>query len=307
MDEIIITAGALYADIDVFACTLAYRQLLCIKGINSTAVLAGPLNESVTATVKKWKSPYEKAVGGSSDEHKFILVDISDPKYFPSYVIEENIIELFDHRAGYEEYWKDKLGDKAHIELVGACATQIWNEFKEANSHKEISSNNANLLYTAILSNTLNLYSQNTTEKDKQALVELEKYTLLPENWRENYFSEVSTAIYASPEKAMKNDTKHVEIRGESYAIIQTELWNSKEFVNKHINLIKSLLTQLGDRHTFFTSPSISEGINYLISQNVATKLLLTGALGAIFDGDVGKTNKLWLRKEIIKVLVEGS
>ncbi len=55
--------------------------------------------------------------------------------------------------------------------------------------------------------------------------------------------------------------------------------------------------------YTFLTCPSISEGFNYSVAIDDSVKTVLTTVLDAEFDGNIGKTKKLWLRKEIMPLL----
>ena len=106
---------------------------------------------------------------------KYVLVDISDPNHMEPFVTLENVAEVYDHHYGHEQLWKEKLPHSTYIERVGACATLIWEKFKENAFHSSISTLNANLLYTAIFANTLNFKSQVTSDRDLLASEELLK------------------------------------------------------------------------------------------------------------------------------------
>lgn len=307
-EKIIITAGQSYCDIDVLACALGVNELMEIQKIDSEVVLPGVFNKSITPTAKSWSiGKYKKELEGAPGQFVYIIVDVSDPKYFAEFVVEKNIIEIFDHRFGFEEYWNKKLGYQSHIDLIGSCATLVWEKFNTLDLSSYVSVTNANLLYTAIISNTLNLNSQNTTGRDLMAIKQLSEYTNLPDNWDELYFSEMSSSVYGDPVNAMKNDTNYTDISGMTYAIIQTELWDSGTFVNENLDIILSLLRGLKADRKFFTAPSISEGFNYLVTEDFNLKQTLSKIIGADFgeNTDIGKTNALWLRKEIIKKLRE--
>src|SRR3989344_4504224 len=55
-------------------------------------------------------------------------------------------------------------------EMVGACATLIWEEYVKRKKSNEISEMSGNLLSTAIISNTLNFNAMVTTDRDKKSL-----------------------------------------------------------------------------------------------------------------------------------------
>ena len=197
-----------------------------------------------------------------------------------------------------KNYWKEKIGTKAIIEKVGSCATLIWEEFIKRKKEKNISDTNANLLYTAIISNTLNFKASITTSRDKRAFNEIQKYINLPKNWIEIYFEDQEKESLINPRDAILNDTKGM---GFEYKIGQLEFWDSKKFVFNHLKEIEEILSSFGNEKWFFTSPSINEGINYLFTKNSEVKILLEKTIGAKFKGDIGTTDKLWLRKEIIQ------
>lgn len=303
MKQLIITSGNKYTDIDAYACAIAYKELCDLKNISALVVLPGPMNESVTASVRNIKAEFQTTLVGNPQDYGYVLVDISEPKHFSNFVIEENIVELYDHRWGFEKYWQEKLGEKAKINQVGACATLIWQEFWNAKVEEKISQESALLLYTAIISNTLNLNAQITHDLDRQAVKELHHYAQLPEKWVEQYYEEASSAVLSNPEKAMRNDTKILEAGGEKYGIIQTELWESESFIKTNYQLILTILKSLESPHTFLTAPNIAHDFNYLVTEDELVKTQLTNKIDAIFEGDIGKTKKLWLRKEIIKAL----
>ena len=300
---IIITAGEKYNDIDALACAIAYRKLLELRNIPAKVIFPGPLNESVTNTVKKWDFTLDTTLEGDPNNLNYILVDVSEPGHFAKFVVLDNVIEVFDHRHGFEEYWKEKLGDKAHIQLIGACATLIWEEFKKAGLEDRINAVSANLLYTAILSNTLNLQAQITSPRDKQAVDELIEHTDLPKNWRRIYFDEVSKGIMADPVGSMTNDTKILDINGAQYTIIQLELWDSRKFIENNYDTIVKVINDSKVANAFLTSPSISQGFNYLVAINDSLKDKLKSCIEVDWDGNIGRTKKLWLRKEIMRLL----
>jgi inorganic pyrophosphatase/exopolyphosphatase len=303
MKKVIITAGQLWNDIDAYACAIAYKELCDLKNIPAEVVLSGPLNESITKSVHDIKTEYKTELIGDPKDYDYVLVDISDPNHFASFVVPEQIYEIYDHRWGFEKYWQDRLGEKAKIDQVGSCTTLIWEEFKRSKLSEQISPASATLLYTGTISNTLNLNAQITDKRDRQALKELEPYAKLSENWVVNYYKELSESVLKYPEQAMRNDTKIITAEDEKYAIIQTELWENETFIQKNISLIKQILQTLPTPHAFLTSPNISQGFNYIITQDEYTKSKLSEKIKAKFDGDVGKTDKLWLRKEIMREL----
>ena len=296
--KIVVTTGGRFTDIDGLACCVAYNELLEKEGKKSEVVLPGPFNKSVTEKIRNWNIKFKTEP--TDKKSQYILMDISEEEYFPDFTKCGQVVEVYDHRSGFEKYWEDRLVKNAKIELVGACATLIWEEFVKRIKSPEISSTSANLLYTAIASNTLNFNASVTTERDKEAFSQLKGFTSLPKDWIDVYFRDQQKEILKDPYEAVVNDTKVREI-----TIGQLELWESKPVLDKCLPEIEKALTSFGNPKWFLTSPSISEGKNYLYTKDAEIKKLLSQIIGAKFKGDLGTTKKLWLRKEIVQKLQE--
>jgi len=305
----IITSGNAYVDIDALACCLAYKNLLKMIGFSAHVLLTGPLNETISKTIMSWNLPISKNIPNNIDDYYFILLDISDLKYVEPFVIEDNVVKVFDHHHGFEKYWINKIGhENCHIEKIGACATLIWEQYKKFNQEKNISAISANLLFTSIISNTLDLKAYITTDRDIQSLHELRKYITLPKNWKEHYYSEIENKILTNIQTAIMKDKKILKIKNRNYIIGQIELWNAKKVINKK-NIIETVMKGLDvktnkDKRWLMNIPSISQGFNYIIVRDQELKSRFKNLLNISFiDEDIGKTSRLWLRKEIIQEL----
>lgn len=302
MDTIIVTSGQQFTDIDAFACGIAYTELLNLEGKEAKTIFPGTLNNSITNSIKNWKLEFLTKYNPIK-KFSFVLVDISDLMEFANFVDDSKILEIYDHRYGFEEYWKTKLGKNSHIEMVGSCATLVWEEFVKRITPLKISTTSANLLLTAIISNTLNFRATVTTKRDRLAFTELKKYTNIPSNWVEKYFEEQDSEKLNNIYDAIVNDTKI----SAGPVIGQLEMWNSKILFERCLPDIEKAMNSFGKDEWYLTSPSISDGINYLFAKNAQVKKLLEKNLEAKFEGDIGKTKKLWLRKEIVRKFSENS
>ncbi len=293
----IVTGAKQFTDIDCLACAIAYAKL-----INAVAVLPGPLNSTVSNTIKNWRLDFQSDV--PADISEIVIVDVSEQKVLENDWEVSKITKLFDHHFGHEKYWQEKLGQSSHIEPVGACATQIWEQW--AKSDKQIDPISANLLTVAIVSNTLNFNAGVTTDRDKIAYSQLTKFTSLPLGWQEQYYSEVESSIFENPAKSISEDTKIVALTNLNLEINigQLELWNGKEFIEQNQQVIFDTLRP-GGEYWLMTIPSISEGKNYLFTQNSEIKSLLTKHINAQFEKDLGTTSRLYLRKEILRELLQ--
>jgi inorganic pyrophosphatase len=308
--EYVVTSGAKYADIDVVASVAAYSELLRLLGKNARAVITAPFNETVPSTVRSWNLPVEKSFEADSENVRFVLADISDPNYVESFVDVNRVVQVFDHHVGMEDFWDNRLEGASGIEPVGACATLIWERFKSYGKDNQISTTVANLLYTAIYSNTLALNSSVTTERDKTALDELSRYVKLPDDWGSQYYREIEENIVRDVVGAVSNDTKRLGIGGENYVIAQLEVWDAGRLLSDpdFIEKIKAGMgvDDLVDERWFLNLVSIGEGRSYIITSSDVTQAKLGSAISADFSsgGAVGVTDQLFLRKQIIPLLV---
>lgn len=298
MKKLIVTSGQPFVDIDAIACSIAYCELLRFEGKNAQVVHTSVLNSSIHESVKKWGLIFNNNCDRGNED--FIIVDVSDKDHFEKFVNIDKVVEVFDHRYGYEKYWYSKLGKESHIEMVGSCATLIWEEYVARSKPLTISERSAKLLSTAIISNTLNFESSVTTKRDKNAFEQLRKFSNLPNEWAQEYFEEQEAEVLKDVESAIINDTKVLKP-----IIGQLELWNSSKFIHDHLKEIEKALLTFGESEWFFSSPSISEGKNYILTKSSKIKKLLTEIIEARFDGDIGTTKKLWLRKEIWKKIIQ--
>lgn len=304
MEKIGVTAARDFADIDTLACAIAYSELLNLEGKDAAVFIPEELNSSITDEIKTWGFKYEKEP--ASDGFSFVIVDSTIPEALPSFVAIDKIVELYDHHTGYENFWKEKLGDRAKIEMIGACATLIWEEFKKRGFADKISQTSARLLYAAIVSNTLNFKVVVTTPRDAQAFKEISVVAGLPKNWIKKYFIDQEQFIYQNPREAIINDTKLINFEnlGKRVTIGQLELWNSEKFILQYGHLIKEVLDGFDTENPgmwFFNAPCISTGKDFIYTENDYLKKLLTDTFGVKFRDGVGEINRLTERKEFVK------
>ncbi len=306
MQQTVITTGDKYFEIDSLASILAYADLLKLQGKETVSVIRGPKIHNITDIILSWNLDYV-ADYTSKPNDLFVIMDISDPNSISLIVNKSRIIALYDHHFGFEKYWQEKIGVNAHIEKVGACATLVWEEYEKAKLADKISPLNANLLYTAIISNTLNFQASVTSKRDRESFKRLKKHINLPSNWIETYFRDQEKVVFANPEAAIKGDTKIISYPNLPFELVigQLELWDSRNFIKGHLPAVERGLASFGNPHWFLTSPSISEGKNYFYTTNQEVKNLLEKVLEIKFIDNLGQTDKLILRKEILKKLLD--
>lgn len=299
--NIYVTAGSTYLDIDAYACSVAMAELLQLKGINAIAYSSAPCNYSVCKSlVTEGQMATALPNDYSKINTKFIIVDVSDPEYIKGSAPLDNVIAVYDHHVGFEEYWESRIGDNSHIEFIGAAATLIYREWVKFGLLHKMTRSTALLLIAAILDNTLNLTSSNTTQEDIDAFNDLCKKANVDEEWCAAYFSEVQANVESDLKNALFNDVKTVrdnnilpstvaqicawDALGILKSLPEIRQWFGQSFSSWMINVI-----------------DIKRRCSYFVCDDEHYQKEIEKVFGAHFEAGVAKSSISYLRKEIIK------
>lgn len=296
----IVTSAFRYIDIDAYAGISAYVEFLIKQGKKAVAYNTATLNESISKTVKTWNSGVAFRDMVELDNAKFVLIDVSDPKQFPSIINQDNIYEIIDHHPGYEAYWKNLIGKRACIEPVGSAVTLIYERWLSNFKTEQMSQANQRLLITAIIDNTLNFKSNNTNNRDIEAFKQLTKFAKLPKDWPQRYFKECQEQILSDLESALVNDSKVMNLddyRGE-ICMGQLVLWEGRSLLGS-VKQLDKILSSIS-KYWWLNVVSVSEGVSYFVARDIAVQTWLSDHLGLAFDGTLATANRMWLRKEIV-------
>ena len=298
----IVTAGSRYLDIDAYACCVALRELLELKGERAVAFSKAKRNYSVCdSLIRDGQMTDELPPDYSAERSRYIICDVSDPDYIKDGAPLENVAEIFDHHTGFEKFWNDRIGDNAHIEFIGAAATLIYREWVKSGLFGRMSRPTALLLIAAILDNTLDMTSSIVTDADREAFEALCKKENIGEEWRDSYFSEVQDSTEADLQNALFNDLKVMH----DHPVIPTLfgqlcIWDSQRIVDR-----------LGELRDWFDSRGESWMLNIIdikrrcscfVCPDEKHRKRLEDVFKVRFDRDVATTQKSYLRKEIIKI-----
>lgn len=300
----IITAGSTYLDIDAYACMLGMAELLRLKNIPVVAWSDAPCNYSVCKTlVEEGQVLREMPSNFDGETAKYIIVDVSDPEFLKDSVPLDKVIEVYDHHVGFEDYWKSRIGEGAHIEFIGAAATLIYREWKRAGLTREMKRHTAKLLTAAILDNTLNLTSSNTTKEDIETFHALCAHAGIGEEFRAEYFSEVQKSVELDLKNALFGDIKTVRDNPIlPPRVAQLCVWSAE-----------SILLRLDEIRGWFAPQSdpwminiidLSGNCSYLVCDDEHTQRKLEPVFNVSFEDGVACTEKPYLRKQIIKKTV---
>lgn len=300
-NKIVITSGKKYIDIDAFGGIFAYRKLLRDLGYDAYAVTTAKLNESIPPIIKELNFQFDKNIELTNDT-KFIILDVSNPEFFDTFVKQKNIIEIIDHHTGYEKYWSNK-NIKTQIEFIGSICTILFEKILENKKEDLLDTNLCKILIAGILDNTLNLKSSNTTERDRYAYKELLRIGNIDKDWSNSYFHSCYGEIEKNLEESIIN-----AIKIEKTSSLLPEVFGQLIVLQKDTifhNMDKVLSVFLEYDEWIFNVISLEDGKSYLFYSNPSVK----EKLSLLFDYPVSDSyfilNKCMLRKEIMKLAKE--
>lgn len=296
---IILVVGKSYIDIDGYASAIAYKELLNMQGIDAKFISNAVLNYSITKSLSSLPYNIDKYEINNND--KFIVLDLSNKDYFPEFVEEDRVIEIIDHHPGFEEYWKNKLGNKSLIEEVGSVATIIVEKYEKANLFNNINPDIAKLLMAAILDNTLNFTANITSDRDRIAYKKLE-VIVNDYNYAETYFMEVQKYIENNLEESIKNDIKIEHINEFLPNVFgQLTIWDAKKLFD---NVLKEIMNIYNDKW-ILNLISLRDNISYILYSDNDVKMNLEQFLNCYVDNDKILLKPAMLRKEIMKKAIK--
>ncbi len=299
-DSLLITAGSTYLDIDAYACAVALAELLRLKGENAVAYSAATANYSVCPSlVEDSRLRRVLPLDFREQEARYIIVDVSDPDYIKDSVPLDRVIAVYDHHTGFEAYWQSRIGNSAHIEFIGAAATLIYREWKREGLQQQMSPSTARLLIAAILDNTLNLTSSNTTEEDREAFDELCGIANVGKEFCAAYFSEVQESVEADLKNALLGDLK--TLRDTTVLppkIAQLCIWDAHS-IFAHLPNIRAWFD--GENAWMVNLISLEEGCSYFLCDDARYQKNIETVFDVHFENGVAKSPVSYLRKQIIK------
>lgn len=299
---IIVTAGSRYLDIDAYACCVALRELLELKGKRAVAFSKAKHNYSVCGSlIKDDQMKHCLPPDYSVETSKYIICDVSDPDYIKDGAPLDNVVEIFDHHTGFEKFWHERIGDNAHIEFIGAAATLICQEWVKAGLLDKMTRSTALLLIAAILDNTLYLTSSIVTDADREAFDVLCRKANVGEAWCAAYFSEVQDCIEDDLHNALFNDLKIIR----NHPVIPTLfgqlcIWDSQRIVDR-LDEIRRWFENKEDSW-MLNIIDIKRRCSCFVCSDTPHRIRLEDVFKVRFDRDIATTQKSYLRKEIIKI-----
>lgn len=300
-NKIVITSVKKYIDIDAFGGIFAYRKLLRNLGYDAYAVTTAKLNESIPKVIKEMHFQFDEKVE-LTDPTKFIILDVSNPDFFDTFVKKENIIEIIDHHTGYEKYW-NHINIKTQIEFIGSICTILFEKIVEAKKEELLDQDLCKVLIAGILDNTLNLKSSNTTKRDRYAYQELLRIGKINKDWSKTYFHSCYEEMEKNLEESIINDIKVEKTSSLLPEVFGQLIVLQKDTILHNIDKVLAVFREYEE--WIFNAISLKDGKSYLFYSSPLVKEKLSLLFHQTDSNSYFILNKCMLRKEIIKLAKE--
>jgi len=293
-------------DLDGTACIFGYTEFLHKSGASDTVgAIFGDLFKEAVFVLKKFDIPMlQNAEEIIDDIDKIILVDASDFGGLSDKIIIDKVVLMIDHR---------KINDagkfpnaESQIELVGSAATLIAEKFFD--SSIEISEKAAALLFSAIISNTVNFQAYVTTDRDIKMAEWLKTKFPVPEGYIHDMFydkSQFEKPIF----DVIYDDLAEFTFNDKKIGIGQIEIIEADNFIDRNITEIKNDLEKIKKKKSldvvFLTCIDIEKAFNKLVVIDEFSQNVLERALDIKFENSIARKDGVTMRKQIIPLIKE--
>jgi len=290
-------------DLDGVAGAIAYGEFLQKTGKNVVVGIVGELHDEAKYILNRFGFEYPQKIENANDFDEVILVDASDLNGLEGKIAPDKVIEIIDHRKIHEA---DKFPKaKAEIELVGAAATLVGEKFMQ--NKVAISKESATLVYSAIISNTLNFKGSVTTDRDKQVAAWLNEIAKLPDDFWKDVFMAKSDLSGNKLADRIEGDFAWFVMGDKKVGIAQIEMIGVKKLLGERSNeIIKTLAkikNDMGLDYVFQNTIELEGVKNFFVAQDLDTQKLLEKVLDVQFAGVVAERPNLIMRKQIVPLL----
>lgn len=292
-------------DLDGTACAIGYAEYLNKNNEDAIAAIFGLVHREAEFVLKTFNIPKPDDATDVIKLYPYIiLVDASDTHGISSKINPIQVVEIIDHRKIHEA---EKFPN-AHIQIeqVGSAATLITEKFYT--NKVDISHNTAVLLYSAIVSNTINFQADVTTNRDIKMAEWLLIKIQLPYNYIHSMFydkSQITVPIL----QVFEHDFAIVTFKDRHIGILQLEIINVHEFITKRSNEINDALRTMKSEkkldYIFLTAIDLEKATNTFVIIDADTQKLVEESLHVRFKNSVAYKEGIIMRKSITPLIKE--
>jgi len=290
-------------DLDGVACAIAYGEFLQKTGRDVIVGVMGEPHDEAKYVMNRFAFEYPSRIENADDFQAVIIVDVSDLNGLENKIAPEKVIEIIDHRKVHEA--TAFINAKVQIELVGSAATLVAERFMKAGI--EMSKASATLLYSAIVSNTLNFKGSVTTDRDLRAAEWLNGIAKLSENFWQELFAAKSDLSGGKLAERIVGDFAWFTMGTRKVGIAQLEILGAKRLIAERsyeiTKVLDGLKSQIGLDMVFLNIIELENCTSILVAADVATQQLLQNVLHVEFVGLMAEKAPGLMRKQIVPLL----
>lgn len=292
-------------DLDGTACAFGYAEYLRKNGQDAQVAVFGTPHREAQFVFNTFNiSPLQNADEVVDSVDGIIIVDASDLRGLSDKIKPEDVIEVIDHRKIHQAHVFPHA--QVQIELVGSAATLIAEKFYATQTL--ISAESAQLLFSAIVSNTINFQANVTTKRDHDMANWLKKQFTCADNYVHEMFA-YKSQFQKSLKETFIDDFATFTFNNQNLGIAQLEILHVHEFISDKLDHIRKLLDELKEEQNidliFLTCIDLEKGFNQFIVVDEHTQHCLEQALEITFTDGVCKREGILMRKEIVPLVKE--
>ena len=239
MEKEILIFGHKNPDTDTIGSSLVKERLNKKMGnSNCKAVRLGNINKETKYMLDYLKLEAPELIGGVEENQEVILVDHNEFNQSADGIEKAKILEVVDHHRIANFETSEPLTYTARP--YGCTSTILFEDYKANNI--EISKEEAILMASCIMSDTLILKSPTTTEHDRKALEELEKIAGIDIKAYGLEMLKAGTDLDDFSEEELINlDAKTVEKNGEKIVIAQVNTVSIEDVLKRQEKLEQAI------------------------------------------------------------------
>ncbi len=228
-------------DTDAICSALVMQSYLQKQNIDARAYKLGELNNETKYVIESLGVETPQTINELEEGAKLILVDHNEVKQSIDNLNRYSIYQIIDHHK-FSLDTPTPLYIRA--EPIASTCSILYKMFKENNI--EVSQDDAILMISAIVSDTLYFRSPTTTDKDKKIVKELNEIANIDniEEYALEMFAAKSDLGEISAKELVKVDYKEFEFGGETFGVGVLETTNPDYAFNRTAE-IKEALVQI--------------------------------------------------------------
>lgn len=225
-------------DTDSIISAILYSNFLNKKNIDAKAIKLGEINNETKFILEKFSIKIPETIEKLPEKSEIILVDHNENMHSINNIEELKIDSIIDHHR-----FDIRIDVPINIrsEALGSTCSILYKIFEEQNY--EFSKDEAGLLISGIISDTLYFRSPTSTDEDKQIMEELNQIAEIEnlEKYSLEMFDAKSDLGEMEIEKIVKMDYKEFEFKGEKYGIGVIETTNPDYIFGRKDEVVKAL------------------------------------------------------------------